>query len=178
MSIRIFSVLFIVVMLLGCAGMNTDCAKKTNIWEIARDKRFIAYSDGTVFDKRTNLMWAAKDNGSDINWAAAKVYCENYRGGGYNDWRMPTLDELEELYDERNPRPAKCSDGDNIRFATGLIDISCFYLWASETSVTTNESAIFSFGAGIRTAFTSRFNHFGRVLPVRSLEGLYLVIPE
>jgi uncharacterized caspase-like protein len=60
--------------------------------EIRRDGRFIAYDNGTVMDTLTNLMWAAKDNGSDINWTDAKSYCENYRGGGYADWRMPTLD--------------------------------------------------------------------------------------
>jgi hypothetical protein len=44
-------------------------------------------------------MWAAKDNGSPISWPEAKKYCENYRGGGYMDWRMPTQDELAGLYD-------------------------------------------------------------------------------
>jgi hypothetical protein len=58
--------------------------------ETARDGRFIAYNNGTVLDMSTNLMWAARDNGGNINWANAKSYCENYRGGGYTDWRMPT----------------------------------------------------------------------------------------
>lgn len=63
------------------------------------DGRFISYDDGTVRDTQTNLMWAAKDNGRDINWANAKSYCEKYRGGGYMDWRMPTQYELAGLYD-------------------------------------------------------------------------------
>lgn len=67
--------------------------------EIRRDGRFIVYDNGTVLDTRTNLMWAAKDNGSNINWQNAKEYCENYRGGGYTDWRVPTQDELAGLYD-------------------------------------------------------------------------------
>ena len=62
--------------------------------EISRDGRFIAYDNGTVLDTKTNLMWAAKDNGSDINWDNAISYCENYQGGGYTDWRMPARDEL------------------------------------------------------------------------------------
>ena len=57
--------------------------------EAGRDGRFIAYNNGTVSDTQTGLMWAAKDNGSNINWVNAKSYCENYRGGGYSDWRMP-----------------------------------------------------------------------------------------
>jgi hypothetical protein len=28
-----------------------------------------------------------------------KKYCRKYRGGGYKDWRMPALAELESLYD-------------------------------------------------------------------------------
>jgi len=68
--------------------------------EIKREGRFIAYDNGTVLDTSTNLMWAAKDNGADINWRNAKTYCENYRGGGYSDWRMPVQDELAELYDQ------------------------------------------------------------------------------
>ncbi len=48
--------------------------------EISRKGRFIAYDNGTAVHTKTNLMWAAKDNGSDINWAGAKSYCEHYRG--------------------------------------------------------------------------------------------------
>ena len=75
--------------------MSSDESAK----EISRDGRFIAYDNGTVKDTEKGLMWAAKDNGKDINWKDAKRYCENYRGGGYTDWRMPTLDELAGLYD-------------------------------------------------------------------------------
>jgi hypothetical protein len=136
--------------------------------ETTRDDRFIAYNNGTVLDTKTNLMWAAKDNGSNINWVNAKFYCENYRGGDYKDWRMPTLNELEGLYDEHKSRPATCYGSNSIHVATELIDITCFYLWASETSTTTNEAAIFDFGPGIRSAFASQLPHLSRTLPVRS----------
>ncbi|MBW2671300.1 MAG: DUF1566 domain-containing protein [Deltaproteobacteria bacterium] len=68
--------------------------------------RFINHGDGTVTDTRTGLMWAAKDNGSHINWKTARSYCQNYRGGGHPDWRMPTIVELAGLYDpkEKNKR--------------------------------------------------------------------------
>jgi hypothetical protein len=57
----------------------------STIDKIKRDDRFIAYDNGTVLDTRTNLMWAAKDNGYSLIWADAVFYCENYRGGGYTD---------------------------------------------------------------------------------------------
>jgi hypothetical protein len=86
--------LLFVLILHGCAAGGVSLIK-----EIANDGRFTAYNDGTVIDTRTGLLWAARDNGSNINWASAKSYCENYRGGGYTDWRMPTQDELVRLYD-------------------------------------------------------------------------------
>jgi hypothetical protein len=134
--------------------------------ETARDSRFVAYDNGTVLDTRTKLMWSAKDNGSDINWVNAKFYCENYRGGGYKDWRMPTLNELEGLYDASKSRPAACYGSNSIHVVTELIDITCFCPWASETS--DSEAAIFDFGPGIRSGFASQLTRFSRALPVRS----------
>ncbi|MCX5847221.1 MAG: DUF1566 domain-containing protein [Deltaproteobacteria bacterium] len=98
--------------------------------KIESDGRFIAYNDGTVLDTRTNLMWAAKDNGGNISWVDAKRYCENYQGGGYTDWRMPTKDELDTLYDE--------DTNYTILFFYGIhmprfIRLTMCGVWASET---------------------------------------------
>src|SRR4030042_3601114 len=98
--------------------------------EKARDGRFIAYDNGTVLDIRTRLMWAARDNGSHINWYNAKSYCENYRGGGYTDWRMATLDELAGLYDAAKTYKSTC--GYDVHL-TELIRLTCVAPWASET---------------------------------------------
>jgi hypothetical protein len=155
--------IMMVVILIGTFIM----AKYAVAGEKARDDRFIAYDNGTVLDTKTNLMWAAKDNGRDIEWQDAKFYCENYHGGGYKDWRMPTLDELEGMYDGRKARPAACTDRNGIHIATELIDVTCLCLWASETNSSTDEAAIFDFGPGIRSAFNSQ-QVLCRALPVRS----------
>jgi TolB-like protein len=132
--------------------------------ETARDGRFIAYNNDTVLDTRTNLMWAAKDSGSNINWINAKIYCENYRGGGYTDWRMPTQDELAGLYESRKSRPGACNTKHNIHMATELIDIGCFETWASETR--SSDAAYFTFGWGERGWLSQSFG-FMLALPVR-----------
>jgi hypothetical protein len=141
--------------------------------EIKRDGRFIAYSNGTVLDTRTNLMWAAQDSGDDIGWQSAKSYCENYRAGGYTDWRMPTLDELEGLYDARRPRRAACNTSFAIDVATELIDITCFSHWASETRGSEAAGFTFSAAAPPRDRRGWVAPHFGyksmRALPVRSV---------
>ena len=168
MSVRIWSILFILILLSGCACVGSNCATRDSAREIVRDGRFIAYDDGTVLDTGTNLMWAAKDNGSDISWSAANFYCESYRAGHYDDWRLPTLEELEALYDADKDFPAKCNNSNSIHIATKLMDVSCFYVWGSKTSSTTSESVIFDFGAGIQSAFAGQMTYFLRVIPVRS----------
>ncbi|MCX5846804.1 MAG: caspase family protein [Deltaproteobacteria bacterium] len=114
--------------------------------------RFIAYDNETVLDTQTNLMWASKDNGSDINWANAKLYCENYRGGGFTDWRMPTQDELEGLYESGAHK-------DKIKITR--------WIWASETRG--SKAAYFYFGFGVRHwYYHSLGDDAYRALPVRS----------
>jgi uncharacterized protein DUF1566 len=54
---------------------------------------------GYWVDSSTGLMWAAKDNGRDITWKNATRYCRDLRLAGYSDWRLPTVDELEGIYD-------------------------------------------------------------------------------
>lgn len=128
--------------------------------EKAKDGRFIAYDNGTVFDTKTNLMWAAKDNGSDINWADAKSYCENYRGGGYTDWRMPTQDELAGLYD-------KSIIGNNNYRLTSLITLTASCLWASDTRRAA--AAYLHFRDGSRHLTHQSHSVNGRALPVRDI---------
>ena len=128
--------------------------------EVRRDGRFIAYDNGTVLDTRTNLMWAAKDDGRSIDWVDAKKYCENYRGGGYTDWRMPTTNELTALYD-------KTLKGKNGAKLTNLIELSRWSIWASETR--DSEAAYFDFYDGDWYWGRQYYRGgVGRVLPVRS----------
>ncbi len=127
--------------------------------EIGREGRFISYNNGTVLDMQTGLMWAAKDNGSDIDWPGAKRYCENYRGGGYTDWRMPTLKELEGLYDS-------AVTGKNGYKLTNLIELTSCCPWASETRG--SEAANFHFFHGYRYWTHQSGDIYIRALPVRS----------
>lgn len=122
--------------------------------------RYRAYpDDGTVLDTLKNLMWAAKDNGADINWQDAKSYCENYRGGGYSDWRMPTQDELEEL---SNKYMVLCSNSHIITMIT-LTDLC---VWASE--MRGFDAAYYRFGFGMPYWCPQSYSGHARALPVRS----------
>jgi len=130
---------------------------------IARDGTFIAYDNGTVKDTKTGFMWASKDNGEDINWKDAKRYCENYRGGGYTDWRMPTQNELTGLYDQSESYQVK-PENRNV-YLTKLIQLTTGWLWASKTRG--SKAAFFSFGYWGRFGYYPSDSNVRRVLPVR-----------
>lgn len=54
---------------------------------------------GYWIDPSTGLMWAGKDNGKDVSWKNAVKYCRDLRLAGSSDWRLPTIDELQGIYD-------------------------------------------------------------------------------
>ena len=131
--------------------------------ETSKDGRFIAFNNGTtVLDKRTGLMWAAKDNGSNISWIYARAYCETYHGGGFMDWRMPTQKELIELYDESETYTSDC--GWKVHL-TELIHLTCWRLWASGTNG--SYAASFGFSDGYGSWDHQSGDNSYRALPVR-----------
>jgi hypothetical protein len=91
--------------------------------ELARDGVYVAYANGTVLDNRTNLMWPSNDTGIAILEQNLKEYTENYHLAGYQDWRVPTVDELRTIY---NPG-TKNEYGYSV---TKLIRVSGEWLWA------------------------------------------------
>jgi hypothetical protein len=144
----------IILLLLLSVLIFTNQSQASN--EIKRDGRFIAYDNGTVLDTKTNLMWAAKDNGSNIDPADAISYCQNYRAGGYTDWRMPTREELATLYDDS-------ITGQNGFHLTKLITLTWCCVWTSEQK--REFSIFFNFNKG---DFNLSHRAFMHALPVRS----------
>ncbi|MGC2062029.1 MAG: DUF1566 domain-containing protein [Thermodesulfovibrionales bacterium] len=57
--------------------------------------------DGTVTDTRTGLIWQQQDDGVMRSWGDAITYCEGLNNpGGYSDWRLPNILELESITDD------------------------------------------------------------------------------
>lgn len=61
-----------------------------------------------VTDNITGLMWQDNADASSItkNWGDAKSYCQNLSLGGYSDWRLPSIEELEGIVDFGHSDPA------------------------------------------------------------------------
>ena len=74
-------------------------------------QRFTDHGDGTVTDNLTGLMWtkdAFPTFGTlcSVNWSDGIDYCTSYSLAGYDDWRMPNLNELHSLIDTTQSNPA------------------------------------------------------------------------
>ena len=72
----------------------------------AHAERFAISADGMyVTDHETGLMWA-RDESPRLDYAGAEKHCAELRLGGYSDWRLPTLDELQTIVDRERVKPA------------------------------------------------------------------------
>jgi len=109
--------------------------------------RFIVRGNSVVQDTQTGLMWTAKDNGEDINWHKARIYCETFKGGDYNDWRMPSISELTTLYDKKKKgyKPEYGVSKKKV-YITESINLTGYCLWGSEKR--NNQAVYFSFYGG------------------------------
>ena len=58
---------------------------------------YIDNGDGTITDNITGLMWV-KARGSKMTWDKAVAGASANSTAGYNDWRMPTIQELYSLF--------------------------------------------------------------------------------
>jgi len=132
------------------------------------DGRFTDNGNGTVTDHKTGLMWSKSDNQGNINWHEAvkwvKYTFPDTIAAPYDDWRLPTLEELESLYEKEAGYEADC--GQDVKIVP-VIELSCGWVWTSEKKSIT--ARLFNFQRGYH--YTDRMvkTRGYRVLPVRSL---------
>jgi len=132
--------------------------------KVDKDERFQLKDDGTIWDVKTELMWARVDNGSDIDWEAARSYCENLTTGDYHDWRLPTREELATLYLKEYSYPIPDQGSDVHIIPT--IKLTSPSVWSADV-IGSNSARDYSF-ARPTTSHTSKKNkNQMRVLPVR-----------
>jgi hypothetical protein len=94
--------------------------------------------EGMVYDRKTDLIWTASDNGGMIDWSEAERYCEDLSLGGWQDWRLPTFSELGAMYDESVEGDWKIRQG---------IELSECCIWSSQQPYSYS-STTFNFYSG------------------------------
>jgi hypothetical protein len=117
-------------------------------------------------DPDTGLTWTKTDNRSDVNWNQANAYCSNLRLGGFSDWRLPTIDELEGIYDPSIDVPGRFADGDAVTFhVKGNLKLSGGQ-WSSSLKQA-GEAWGFGFNFGHRFSNSLSYGRDSRALCVR-----------
>jgi hypothetical protein len=131
-SLNCFAPLQLMIIIL-CAG---TCAV------MGQDSKATAGDDKAMWkDGATGLTWTSQDNGSSVSMSQAADYCGKLRSGGYSDWRMPTIDELEAIYDSKLSKQYKIK---------GSIQLSDSCILSSATN-SSGEPWSFCFNYGGRT---------------------------
>ncbi|NDV25251.1 DUF1566 domain-containing protein [Desulfovibrio sp. JC010] len=91
---------------------------------------FVDRKDGTIADKATGLIWQKQDSVKKLNWEEALSYCENLNYAGRDDWRLPSVKELQSIVDyARSPKTSGTAAIDPI-FKTTKKESYC---WSSTT---------------------------------------------
>ena len=58
----------------------------------------------TKFESCNNLMWS-NSIGKGLNWSGANQFAKECRDGGFTDWRLPTVSELQNVFDYEKGEP-------------------------------------------------------------------------
>ncbi len=101
-----------------------------------------ANGDGTITDPDAGLMWAQADSYADLgrclNWYAVESYVKNLKTGGFHDWRLPSIKELANLYDNTKSNLGSVDHDPEYPLALDekFSDGAAYWYWSSEYSKT------------------------------------------
>ena len=101
--------------------------------------------DGTVTDLATGLTWQKADSGAGMTWSNALAYAESLSLGGYQDWRLPDVKELQSIVDyARSPDSTASAALDPVFVSTAITNeagVADFpWYWSGSTHAAYNGS--------------------------------------
>jgi hypothetical protein len=101
-------------------------------------------ASGTWTDPAMGLMWAKRDNGSDVNWQQAMNYCQSLQLAGHADWQLPTIDQLQGIYDASVSVPGTGGYSSVVLHVKGNLQLSGWD-WSNSQGNASGEAWTFSF---------------------------------
>lgn len=136
------------------------CAHDYPAWGIKPDNSdsIVDNGDGTITDEFTGLQWSPVVDGPYLfkNWYAAVSSCDEWLAGGHDDWRLPTISELETL--------STPSSAGTQPFVSNFIPKSADKIW----SATRAEADFVWYGAYAETGDFGAVSGMGKVYCVRA----------
>ena len=95
-----------VLILLALAAVISNAQSSTEKQSSALETKTSDY----WVDPGTRLMWTARDNGKNVSWKRAGKYCRDLRLAGYSDWKLPSMAELQGIFDKTVEVPGLAGD--------------------------------------------------------------------
>jgi len=82
---------------------EAEAARLKREQERAAQERFELLQQVALIDPESGLAWQDEQANGErrLTWSEAADYCTSLRIAGYDDWQLPTSDELETLYRHR-----------------------------------------------------------------------------
>lgn len=106
-------------------------------------------------DPDTHLAWTAADNGSGLSWLQAERYCRNLRLGGFHNWTLPSIDDLQSLVGK--------SGGQNTYRIKAPIKLTGWQ-WSATPGIQDGEAWALDFGDGGRASVAAGDSGLNRAL--------------
>ena len=160
---------------------QTDPAFEQAAWPVPADgpdgtNYVIDDAQGTVLDKTTHLMWQ-RTSLPLASYDDAKCACRSYTGGGFHDWRMPTLLEMVTIIDYAK-NINQSGTGTTVAATNTVVfpDTRLEYYWTASTqgaqSLMPGLPILLDFGNGNTAESTSTGTSRGDFRCVRSTQAL------
>ncbi len=94
----------------------------------------VLFGTDTFTDTKTGLTWQDNKAAAKVqkNWSDAKEYCKDLTLGGYSDWRLPSIKELQSIVDITKYSPA---------IKSGFKHVASGYYWSSSEVVSDSSLA-------------------------------------
>jgi hypothetical protein len=159
---------------INCGGTGQDGEIRPGVeWP---DSRFTMSGD-CVTDNLTGLMWAKNANlpNGTKTWQGALDYVKSINNGaglcGYNDWRLPNVNELESLVNADEANPAAWLN------SQGFSNVQDYDYWSSTTGASSTDTAWVTMYKG-SVGGGGKPDNYCYVWPVRSGQSGTLVPSE
>lgn len=123
-------------------------------------------ANGIVTDNDTKLVWQRVADATPRTYTLSLFYCENLTLGGFTDWRLPTVFELQTIVDESVHAPSI----DTAAFDGGGVNQNGVYWTMTKTPQDTSKQFVVDFGinfAGGSLWFANPAGDLNRVRCVR-----------
>jgi hypothetical protein len=112
-------------------------------------------------DTSSQLMWSRHDSGKDVDFEKAVQLCRDSRSGGFSDWRLPKLAEVNRVM-EQYPEVREGQRTAPIRLSPDR------FLWLAEPSRQPGMAVIYNLQQGRGSSLNAKAEIGARGLCVRT----------